>query len=72
EYLKSKEIHTQVHYIPVHEQPFYIGRYGRQSFPNSEAHYRECLSLPMYPTLSEVQQERVICEVKNFFDKKNG
>jgi dTDP-4-amino-4,6-dideoxygalactose transaminase len=36
-------------------------------FPNAEAYYSNCLSLPMYPTLTEEEQEYVISEIFNFF-----
>ena len=67
DFLKDRGIHPQVHYIPVHEQPYYVERYGKQSFPEAEAYYRECLSLPMYPTLTDSQQDRVIDAVREFF-----
>jgi len=67
DFLKSKDILAQVHYIPIHQQPYYIGRYGRQSFPNAEEYYRECLSLPMYPSLGNRGQSRVIEAIREFF-----
>lgn len=66
-FLKGQEIHCQVHYIPVHQQPYYISKYGNQTFPRAETHYQECLSLPMYPSLTESQQNRVIEAVTDFF-----
>jgi UDP-4-amino-4,6-dideoxy-N-acetyl-beta-L-altrosamine transaminase len=65
--LKASGIHAQVHYIPVHQQPFYVQRYGRQSHPHAEEYYKECLSLPMYQSLSEDDQGRVIEVVSDFF-----
>ena len=67
DFLRSKGIYSQVHYIPVHEQPYYLNRYGKQSLPNAEAHYRECLSLPMFPSLSEDEQTQVIRAIRDFF-----
>lgn len=51
--LKSKGLHLQVHYIPVHLQPYYR-KFGfkRGDFPLSETHYQQALSLPLYPTLT--------------------
>ena len=68
EHLKQSNIHTQVHYSPVHQQPFYVERYGNQSFKNSESFYQECLSIPMYPSLSEQDQGYVIESIKRFYD----
>ncbi|MFQ6007577.1 MAG: UDP-4-amino-4,6-dideoxy-N-acetyl-beta-L-altrosamine transaminase [Candidatus Zixiibacteriota bacterium] len=58
---------TQVHYIPVHLQPYYRNRYGTSpgDFPQAELYYTRALSLPMYPDLSEEDIERVVRELKN-------
>ena len=66
-HLKSKNIHAQVHYIPVHLQPYYkqLG-FKKGDFPVAESYYEECLSLPMYPTLSEAEQNYVIDEVLTY------
>ena len=57
EYLKSKGIHAQIHYIPLHMLPYYrkIG-YEDAMLTNSENYYENCISLPMYPTLSDEEQ----------------
>jgi dTDP-4-amino-4,6-dideoxygalactose transaminase len=55
---------VQVHYIPVHTQPYFraLGfRSGR--YPNAEAHYARAITLPLYPRLTEAQQDRVVDEV---------
>ena len=59
--LRQKGIFAQIHYIPVHTLPYYrnisteiIHR------PHAEAYYQECISLPMYPTLTEEEQDYVI------------
>ena len=67
DHLKMNDIYSQVHYIPVHQQPYYINRYGKQTFEQSENFYQECLSIPMYPTLTEEQQMRVIDSIKKFY-----
>ena len=60
--LKQAGIGTQVHYIPLHLQPFYrrICRTGPGDFPNAEAYYSKALSLPMYPELTQNDCRRVI------------
>ena len=67
DFFKTKGIYAQVHYIPVHEQPYYIERYGKQSFPEAEKHYRECLSIPMYHSMLDADQTRVIEALREFF-----
>ena len=66
EYLHSRGVGVQVHYIPVHTQPYYRGLYGLGwgDFPVAEAYYRRALSLPMYPALTDVDVDRVIAEVR--------
>lgn len=70
-YLRQKQIFAQVHYFPIHLMPYYqsLG-YKKGNFPNAEAYYSNCLSLPMYPTLTEEEQEYVISEIFNFFENK--
>ena len=50
---------TQVHYIPVHRQPYYRERYGELSLPGAEAWYDRCLSLPLYPGMADEDVGRV-------------
>jgi len=66
EYLKKRGINTQVHYIPIHKLPFYERLYGKQTFTNSEQYYSKCLSLPLYPSLEDKEQDFIIKEIKNF------
>ncbi|MES2131543.1 MAG: UDP-4-amino-4,6-dideoxy-N-acetyl-beta-L-altrosamine transaminase [Bacteroidota bacterium] len=67
-HLKANHIYAQVHYIPVHTMPYYKGLgFKNGDFPLSEAYYEECLSLPMYPTLTNEEQNFVIETVKNFY-----
>lgn len=64
--IKSKGINAQVHYIPLYRQPFYktlLGN-GRMDWPLSERYYEEVISLPIYPSLSEKEQNRVVQVVK--------
>lgn len=50
--LQAAGVSTQVHYIPVHLQPYYRERYGRMSLPGAEKHYRKTLSLPLFPGMT--------------------
>jgi UDP-4-amino-4,6-dideoxy-N-acetyl-beta-L-altrosamine transaminase len=67
-YLRSKNIFTQVHYIPVHIMPYYqqLG-WQKKDFPIAENYYSHCLSIPMFPSLANEEQEYVINEIKEFF-----
>ena len=59
--LFKKCIQTQVHYIPIHLQPWYQERYNRdEKFPSSESFYDSCLSIPLFPDLTEIELEKVI------------
>jgi len=65
EQFKMENILTQVHYIPVHLQPYYQKHYGTKpgDYPVAEQFYRQCLSLPFYPAMSDENVEKVIQEV---------
>ena len=58
----ENDIILQVHYIPVHTQPFYAKSFGfkQGDFPVAELFYREEVSLPIYPSLSAKDQDKVI------------
>jgi UDP-4-amino-4,6-dideoxy-N-acetyl-beta-L-altrosamine transaminase len=60
--LLTRGIATQVNYIPVHLQPYYRHKYGYGigKCPIAESYYQRCLSLPLYPTLSDADTDRVI------------
>ncbi|WP_374659225.1 UDP-4-amino-4,6-dideoxy-N-acetyl-beta-L-altrosamine transaminase [Phenylobacterium sp.] len=60
EALKAREVGTQVHYIPVHTQPYYRERYGEFDLPGASAWYDRCLSLPLYPGMEEGDVDRVV------------
>jgi len=61
ESLREQGIGVNLHYIPVHTQPYYqnLG-FKLGDFPEAECYYSEAISLPMYPTMSEAQQDLVI------------
>ncbi|NLU94407.1 UDP-4-amino-4,6-dideoxy-N-acetyl-beta-L-altrosamine transaminase [Chitinophaga sp. Ak27] len=66
-YLRTKNIFAQVHYFPTHLMPYYR-QFGWKpgDFPVAENYYSRCLSLPMYPSLSDEQQSYVINEINNY------
>lgn len=65
--LRERGVGVQVHYIPVHLQPFYRERFGIKPglCPHAEAAYERILSLPIYPGLKNEEVLNVINEVKN-------
>lgn len=61
EALRARDIGVNVHYIPVHLQPYYAGLGFQPGYcPGAERYYAGAISLPMYPGLSEADQNRVI------------
>jgi dTDP-4-amino-4,6-dideoxygalactose transaminase len=70
-FLKDKGIFAQIHYVPVHLMPYYkqFG-WNEGDMPNAEDYYKHCISLPMYPTLSDQEQDFVIETVKKFINTK--
>ncbi|MAA74151.1 MAG: UDP-4-amino-4,6-dideoxy-N-acetyl-beta-L-altrosamine transaminase [Salinisphaeraceae bacterium] len=64
--LRAADIGVNLHYIPVHKQPYYegFGRYSEASLPESERYYRQAISLPIFPSISTDQQETVIETLK--------
>jgi dTDP-4-amino-4,6-dideoxygalactose transaminase len=68
DHLKGAGIAAGIHYpIPLHRQPAYVKRgYGPVSLPHTERAAAEVLSLPMYPELSDEQQQAVVDAVGSF------
>lgn len=70
-YLRKQNIFAQIHYIPAHLMPYYR-QFGWKNgdLPQAEAYYSACLSLPMYPTLTDAQQNTVIETVLTYYGAK--
>jgi UDP-4-amino-4,6-dideoxy-N-acetyl-beta-L-altrosamine transaminase len=59
--LRSAQIGVNVHYIPIHTQPHYAGLgFKPGDFPAAERYYARAISLPLFPALTEAQQQRVV------------
>ena len=69
EHLRNNNIYAQIHYYPVHLMPYYK-QFGWKEgdMPNSENYYDNCISLPMYPTLTQVEQDFVIQIINQFYE----
>jgi perosamine synthetase len=68
--LREREIYAQVHYLPVHLNPWYRETFGYAEglAPEAEAYYERCLSLPCYPTLGDAEQQKVVDAVRELVD----
>jgi dTDP-4-amino-4,6-dideoxygalactose transaminase len=62
--LREKGVGSQVHYTPVHTQPYYVERQGALSLPGAEAYYARTLSLPLYPSMEDSDVGRVADALK--------
>jgi dTDP-4-amino-4,6-dideoxygalactose transaminase len=58
--LRARDIGTQVHYIPVHRQPYYRERYSEIVLPGADSYYSRTLSLPLFPSMSDSDVSRVV------------
>lgn len=69
-FLRENKIFSQVLYYPLHLMPYYK-QFGNKegNLPVVEDYYKHCLALPMFPTLTNEQQEYVISKVKEFICK---
>ncbi len=73
DYLKTKQIFAQVHYIPVHRMPYYEGLGWRAGdFPLAEEYYAHCLSIPLFPTLTNEEQDYVVACVTEFVSSSHA
>lgn len=68
-YLKEHKIFAQIHYIPCHLMPYYreLG-WKEGDMPNAEAYYTKCISLPMYPTLTDQEQLFVVSTILEYYE----
>ena len=65
EALRAKDIMVNLHYIPVHTQPYYQQMGFKQGdYVEAERYYREAISIPMHPTLTETEQMTVVDALK--------
>jgi UDP-4-amino-4,6-dideoxy-N-acetyl-beta-L-altrosamine transaminase len=67
-YLREHKIFAQIHYIPCHLMPYYKEQGWKEGdMVNAENYYKHCISLPMYPTLTDEEQNFVIEQIENFY-----
>jgi len=70
EALRAEGVGTQVHYIPVNRQPYYVNRYGDNLLPGAEAYYARCLSIPFFPSMTDADVERVVVALSSLTSGK--
>jgi len=70
-YLRAQNIFAQIHYIPCHLMPYYrqFG-WAEGDMPVAETYYKHCISLPMFPTLTDEEQQFVIDKIISYYTKK--
>ena len=67
-YLRENHVYAQIHYIPCHLMPYYRNQGWKESDRlNAENYYMHCISLPMYPTLSNEEQVTVINLINSYY-----
>jgi len=65
EALRKKDIGTNVHYIPVHTQPYYRNMgFQKGDFPNAESYYKRAISLPLFHAMTFDQQDQVVAALE--------
>ncbi|TAH39133.1 MAG: UDP-4-amino-4,6-dideoxy-N-acetyl-beta-L-altrosamine transaminase [Bacteroidetes bacterium] len=67
-YLRENKIFAQIHYIPCHLMPYYK-KFGWKEgdMPNAETYYKRCISLPMFPTLTDADHEFVMAKINAYY-----
>jgi len=70
-FLKKKNIHLQVHYTPIHLQPFYMKKFGykKGDFPIAENFFKNEISLPIYYNLELSKAKKIASMIKNYILK---
>ena len=67
-HMHKNNIVTNVHYIPIHLQPFYSSLgFRKGDFPKSEDYYKNSISIPLFPSMTDGMLEKVITSVHSFF-----
>ncbi len=59
-FLNARNIFPQVHYQPVHCQPYWIERYGRDKLPNAESYFKKTMSLPLFVEMTKSNVQYVV------------
>jgi len=70
--LREKGILCQIHYIPVHHQPYYRQNFGytKDQFPNANAYYNREITIPLFPKMTDDEQAYVIKTLNKILDQQ--
>jgi UDP-4-amino-4,6-dideoxy-N-acetyl-beta-L-altrosamine transaminase len=69
-YLRDHKIYAQIHYIPCHLMPYYRDLGWKEGdMPHAEVYYAQCISLPMFPTLTDEEQKFVIDTIDAYYNE---
>lgn len=68
--LAGRGIGTQVHYLPVHRQPFYRDRCPDLVLPGADAYYDRCLSLPLFPAMTDADVDAVLAALTDILGRR--
>ncbi len=70
-FLRSKGLFVQLHYIPIYRHPYYKKKFkfDIKKFPNSENYYSTALSIPIYFTIDKKKQFKIVNLINSFFKK---
>ncbi|MEX0297550.1 MAG: UDP-4-amino-4,6-dideoxy-N-acetyl-beta-L-altrosamine transaminase [Kordiimonas sp.] len=63
--MQKHNVGSQVHYIPVHLQPYYLNKYGEKKLPGALEYYEHTLSLPLFPAMKDTDPERVVAVLRS-------
>lgn len=68
---KAQGLNLQVHYIPIYTQPYYknLG-FKEGDFPNAEIYYKKCISLPLYPNLTDSDLKEIVSRIKKIISEE--
>ena len=68
-HLRKHNVFAQIHYIPCHLMPYYrqLG-WKEGDMPHAEQYYKQCISLPMYPTLTQQEQRLIIDIIDKYYE----
>jgi len=67
DHMKANEIGSEIYYpVPIHQQGFYVDMFGEQSMPEAEDASGEVLSIPVHPSLSQADREKIVSTINDF------
>lgn len=71
DFLKAHDIYSQVHYLPVYWHPYYLSIGFKEGLcPNVENYYNQCLSIPMFHSMTELEQNYVVEKIHDFYKQR--